>query len=88
MKQAITSKQCIQSNYINRGAYILYLILVVYLLIKGDYEWALTNLGVALVFDPFDVTVKWQDRTRYQKAWLIVHLVIMIAGFAYIFLIK
>ncbi len=88
MKPAITAKCKAQSKQINRCAYIFYMVLVIYLIIKGDYEWALTNMGVALVFDPFDVSVKWQDRTRYQKAWLMIHVAIMALGFLYIFLIK
>jgi tetratricopeptide (TPR) repeat protein len=88
MKQAITAKSKAQSKQINRYAYILYMILVIYLVFKGDYDWALTNMGVALVFDPFDPSVKWQDRPRYQKTWLLLHLAIMAMGFVYIFLIK
>ncbi len=88
MKQAITAKSKAQSTQIYRCAYILYMVLVIYLAIKGDYEWALTNMGVALVFDPFDASVKWQDRPRHQKAWLMIHLAIMALGFVYIFLIK
>ncbi len=88
MKQAITAKNKAQTIQVNRWAYILYIVLVVYLVFKGDYDWALTNMGIALVFDPFDASVKWQDRPRYQRAWLIVHVAIMVAGFAYIFLIK
>lgn len=68
----------------NRLAYGLYLVLVVYLFIKGDYDWAVTNLGIALIFDPFDTEVAWANRPTYQKAWLIVHLVVTFAGFAYL----
>lgn len=58
MKQVITSKQRIHSNRINRVGYGLFLALVAYLLVKGDYEMAVTNLGIAMVFDPFDASVK------------------------------
>ncbi|CAN5787200.1 hypothetical protein BH10BAC3_BH10BAC3_41830 [soil metagenome] len=88
MKQAITAKNMVQSNKIKRYAYILYMALVVYQVCKGDYEWAVANMGIALIFDPFDASVKWHDRPQYQRVWLIVHLAIMLAGFAYIFLIK
>jgi hypothetical protein len=84
MKQAITSEQRIQSNRINRLAYGLYLVLVVYLLIIGDYEWAVTNLGIAMVFDPFDASVKWNDRPLYQRTWLLCHLTLTFAGFAFL----
>jgi hypothetical protein len=88
MKQVITTKNNAQSTQINRYAYILFMGLVIYLVFKGDYDWALTNMGVALVFDPFDASVKWQDRPRYQKAWLLIHVAIMAIGFVYIFLMK
>lgn len=85
MKQAIMTNKTIQSNRINRYAYGIYLLLVVYLLIKGDYEWAVTNMGIALAFDPFDATVKWHYRPFYQKAWLVIHLVLLLSGLATFF---
>jgi hypothetical protein len=86
MKQELTANQAKQSNQVNRFAYLLCLVLVAYLFVKGDTEWAISNLGVALVFDPFDAKVKWQDRPYYQKAWLIVHLALTFAGFLYLVL--
>lgn len=88
MKQELTVKSCSQSTRINRYAYALYMVLVIYLAIKGDYEWAFINLGVALVFDPFDTTVKWQHRPFYQKAWLLVHVSVMFAGLIYLYFQK
>lgn len=38
-----------------------------------------SNLGFALIFDPFDQKVSWPDRPRYQRFWLIVHLVLLTA---------
>ena len=72
----------------NRMAYGLYVVLVIYLFIKGDYEWAFTNLGIALVFDPFDPNVKWQQRPMYQKVWLLVHLTLVVVGLFYIIFFK
>ncbi len=88
MKQEITAKNKAQTIQVNRWAYILYMVLVIYLLFKGDYDWALANMGVALVFNPFYTSVKGEDRPRYQKAWLMIHVTIMAIGFVYIFLIK
>ncbi len=84
MKQAVTTEQRTQSNRINRVAYGLFLILVVYLLIVGDYEMAVTNLGIALVFDPFDASIKWNDRPLYQRTWLICQLTLTFAGLAFL----
>lgn len=85
MKEAITTNNGAKSEQVNRYAYILYLILVVYLVIIGDYEWAVSNLGIAMVFDPFDASVKWHDRPRYQKVWLLCHLTLTFAGFAFFY---
>lgn len=84
MKQAISSKQLTQSNRINRAGYALFMALAAYLLIKGDYDMAVSNFGIALVFDPFDASVKWSDRPLYQRAWLLCHVSLSFAGFAMI----
>lgn len=88
MKQELTLKNCNRSNGINRYTYAIYMVLVIYLFIKGDYVWAFTNLGVALLFDPFDTNVKWQHRPFYQKAWLLVHVALMLAGLIYLYFQK
>ena len=84
MKQAITTNKKTQSDLINRYGYILFLILVIYQAATGDLEWAVANLGIALIFDPFDSSVKWQDRLLYQKLWMIFHLLLVAAGFVYL----
>ncbi|HZH99497.1 MAG TPA: hypothetical protein VEX63_00035 [Flavisolibacter sp.] len=86
MKQELTSECDKQSIQVNRFTYILYLVLVAYLFLKGDIEWAITNLGIALVFDPFDANVKWQNRPSHQKVWLIVHVTLTFVGFLYLIL--
>jgi len=35
-----------------KAAYILYLVLILFQLITGDYDWAIANMGIALDFDP------------------------------------
>jgi hypothetical protein len=86
MKQELTAKCDKQSIQVSRFTYILYMILVAYLFFKGDLEWAITNMGIAMLFDPFDTKVKWQDRPLYQRAWLIAHLTLTFAGFLYLIL--
>ncbi len=88
MKQEVMSEKCSKSTRFNRYAYGLYIVLFSYLLIKGDYEWAFINLGVALVFDPFDTKEKWQYRPFYQKAWMLVHVAIMLAGLIFLYFQK
>jgi hypothetical protein len=86
MKQELTANKEKQTIQVSRFTYILYMILVAYLFFKGDIEWAITNMGIAMLFDPFDTKVKWQDRPLYQRAWLIAHLTLTFAGFLYLIL--
>ncbi len=88
MKQEVSTKTTPKFTPFNRYAYVGFLVLVIYLFIKGDYEWAFSNLGIALVFDPFDPSVKWQQRPMYQKVWLLVHLTLTFAGLFYIIFLK
>jgi hypothetical protein len=67
-----------------RLAYFLYLVLVVYQLFIGNYEWAITNFGIAMVFDPFDAAGKFNHRPLYQKLWLYVHLTLSLGEFAFL----
>lgn len=85
MKQTVTSGKKAQSTYINRAAYILYLVLVLFQVITGEYDWAVANMGIALVFDPF-APLHWQERTTSQKACLLIHLTLLIAGAVFLFL--
>lgn len=85
MKQA-TATNNKQTATIFRFAYGLFLILVVFELFIGDYESAVSNFGIALIFDPFNHTIKWNDRPIYQRAWLITHLILLAAGFAFLIL--
>jgi hypothetical protein len=62
------------------------IILVAYLFVKGDIEWAITNLGIVLVFDPYDAEVKWQNRQFYQKVWPFAHFTLTFIGFIYLIL--
>jgi H+/Cl- antiporter ClcA len=48
-----------------------------FLLAKKDISTAMSNFGIALIFDPFDQKVMWQNRSLYQRVWLIVHLSIV-----------
>ncbi|MGZ5220685.1 MAG: hypothetical protein ACXWC7_11415 [Chitinophagaceae bacterium] len=79
MKQEISVDNKTQSNKINRLAYMLYMLLVLFQLITGEYDWAVANMGIALVFDPF-APVKWEDRTKLQKTCLFIHLSLLITG--------
>lgn len=67
-----------RSIVINRVLYGAFVLLCLYYFLTGSYEDAAVNLGIGLIFDPFDQTVRWNDRLRWQRAWLIVHLFVML----------
>ncbi len=59
----------------NKFLYIGFLILGLYqALFSKDYMEAAASLGIGLAFDPFDTEQKWNDRVRWQKIVLIIHL--------------
>ncbi|MEQ1797950.1 MAG: hypothetical protein ABL872_08350 [Lacibacter sp.] len=66
-----------------RWMYGAFVLMTVYFLFRADYMTAASNLGIALIFDPFNPSVKWQDRKNYQKVWLFVHVALVIAFFVY-----
>ena len=42
---------------------------------------AVTSMGIALAFDPFNTEQKWNDRPTWQKTVLILHLAVVAAMF-------
>jgi hypothetical protein len=48
-----------------------------------DYIQAAASLGIGMAFDPFDQEQKWNDRPKWQKAVLIVHLALTAAMFGF-----
>ncbi len=63
------------------GAFVA--ISVYFLLFTDDFMSGVSNLGIALIFDPFDQKIRWNNRPLYQKAWLFVHVFIVMALFIY-----
>ncbi len=73
MKQELTAKNEAQSAKINRAAFVLHMVLVVFQLVAGNYEWAVVNMGIALVFDPFS-SAKWPPLIEvFQRITSIFH---------------
>lgn len=58
-----------------------------YIAVPHDLMTAASNLGIALIFDPFDQTVKWNDRPSWQRSWLIVHALLVFGLFGYAMLV-
>jgi hypothetical protein len=64
------------SEKFNKIGYVAFVLLAMYFLIfSRDISQAMANLGIALVFDPFDQKKTFLERPFYQKAWLIIHLI-------------
>ncbi|WP_080058387.1 hypothetical protein [Spirosoma aerolatum] len=62
---------------VNRFMYGAFVLMSLYFYLTGSYQDAMSNLGIALIFDPFDQTVRWDNRPRWQRAWLIIHLMVL-----------
>lgn len=80
MTSTNTSEPISRTKVINRVLYALMTCLGLYFLIRGEAGVGLSNLGIALVFDPFDQKITWAKRPLYQRVWLIVHLLVVLAA--------
>jgi hypothetical protein len=66
----------------NKVLYIGFLLLGIYqALVSRDYMQAAASMGIALAFDPFNPEQKWNDRPIWQKAVLILHLLLVATVF-------
>jgi hypothetical protein len=65
---------------IGYGAFVL---LTIYFLATNQIMSAASNLGIALIFDPFNQQQKWNDRPLYQRVWLLVHVAVVFGLFIY-----
>ena len=62
----------------NLTFYTLFLLLTLYhVFVRVDILDGASTLGIALIFDPFDHRVSWEKRPKWQKAWLILHLIVL-----------
>jgi hypothetical protein len=67
--------------FIRIGYGLFVAISLYHLIFNKNYIDAATSLGIGLIFDPFDQSVSWNIRPKWQQAWLIVHLILMILLF-------
>lgn len=68
----------------NKYLYIGFLLLGLYqAFVTKDYIQAAASLGIGLVFDPFDIEQKWNNRPTWQKAIMIIHLALVAAMFGF-----
>lgn len=77
------------SPAVNRWGYVAFVLLSLYFLfVSKDLLTAASNLGIALIFDPFNQSTKWVNRKKWQNAWLVVHVLLTLGLLLYGFLIK
>ena len=73
----------------NKFLYIGFLLLGLYqAFISKDYMQTAASLGIALAFDPFNTEQKWNDRPKWQKAVLIIHLILVFTMFGLEIILK
>jgi hypothetical protein len=42
-----------------------------------------SNIGIALIFDPFDTKQAFNERPKWQQVWLVVHVCVLFAALGY-----
>lgn len=68
----------------NRFIYIGFVLFGIYeLAFRHSPSDAVTFMGIALAFDPFDQAQPWKERPIWQKALLIIHLAVVAGLFGY-----
>jgi len=86
MTQSTTQPRNFSTQF-NRIAYTVAVLLAVYFFFfSADKTMAVAQLGIALIFDPFNPQVPFGKRPVWQRVWLIVHLLLMAAMAAVVFL--
>ena len=85
MTNNVSSKPKDWTNSFNKILYTGFLLIAIfYLLFSKNITEALTSLGIALIFDPFNPKQAWSQRPFYQRIWLFLHVAIVLLGFVYI----
>ena len=74
---------------LNKLAYGAFVLLCAYFLIfSKDLSSAVANFGITLVFDPFDQKMTWAKRPAWQRAWLLIHVSLLLLGFGFLIFFK
>lgn len=84
MTAETNNKTATTSIAINRWMYGAFIVLSAYFIfISQDIGTAAANMGIALIFDPFNPAITWAKRPTWQKIWLIVHVAITLGLFGW-----
>lgn len=68
---------------INRFLYAGFVVLSILMISLGNTMTAVSNFGIALVFDPFDDKQPWAERPLWQRTWLISHVLVLFGMIGY-----
>ena len=68
----------------NRILYGGFLLMSIYFLATTDISSAMSNLAIGLIFDPFNQKIAWENRSLYQRAWLLIHVSLVLFLLAFI----
>lgn len=72
----------------NKPAYIVFMIAGLCFLIAKDFSNVFIFWGIALALDPFNTSIPFEKRPLYQRAWLLIHVVLTLAPLAYMIAVK
>jgi hypothetical protein len=77
------------SPKVNRILYAGFMIFgLVAIFFYKDLTMAMSQFGIALIFDPFDPKVPFQERKLYQRIWLFAHAFMVIGLLIWMFVSK
>lgn len=68
---------------INRFLYAGFVVLSIVMVNQGNMTTAVSNFGIALVFDPFDAKQPWGERPLWQRVWLLCHVIVLFGMIGY-----
>ena len=82
IKNASSAKQVPAAFY--KWAYGFFVVAgLCWIIFSDDFMTGVSQLGIALIFDPFDQKIRWNNRPLYQRIWLIVHVFLVLGLFGY-----
>ena len=73
------NKATTTTRRLSRYLYVLFTLISLIFVLRKDFRSAVMYAGLSLAFDPFDPSVAFGQRPLWQKAWLIVHVLALLA---------
>jgi asparagine N-glycosylation enzyme membrane subunit Stt3 len=79
---ATLSENQAKSIFFNRMAYVVMLLVGIIFLFLKDWSQGTVFISLALVFNPFDQSITFNQRPLFQKIWLIAHAIAVVVLFS------